>query len=54
PAIQLTAQDEQLTLILPGNWLDEHPLGREMVDQECQWQSYVHWILRVASGDTLK
>ena len=26
----------------------------EMVDQECQWQSYVHWILRVASGDTLK
>ncbi|MGP4875509.1 hypothetical protein ACTXQV_26180, partial [Klebsiella pneumoniae] len=21
---------------------------------ECQWQSYVHWILRVASGDTLK
>ena len=54
PAIQLTGQDEQLTLILPGNWLDEHPQGREMVDQECQWQSYVHWILRVASGDTLK
>ncbi|MFV8208468.1 hypothetical protein, partial [Enterobacter cloacae complex sp.6701988] len=21
---------------------------------ECQWQSYVQWILRVASGDTLK
>jgi exopolyphosphatase/guanosine-5'-triphosphate,3'-diphosphate pyrophosphatase len=30
-------------LTLPENWLDNHPLGRELVEQECQWQSYVHW-----------
>ena len=29
-------------------WLDAHPLGREMVEQERQWQSYIHWPLQVA------
>ncbi len=47
PAIQLAANDEKLTLTLPDDWLKEHPLGREMVEQECQWQSYVHWVLLI-------
>jgi exopolyphosphatase/guanosine-5'-triphosphate,3'-diphosphate pyrophosphatase len=45
PAITLTAEGEKLTLNLPEKWLGNHPLGAEMLVQECQWQSYVHWIL---------
>ena len=47
PALNLVADDEKLSLTLPENWLDNHPLGAEMVEQECQWQSYVHWVLEV-------
>jgi exopolyphosphatase/guanosine-5'-triphosphate,3'-diphosphate pyrophosphatase len=47
PEITLHAEAEKLTLILPENWLANHPLGSEMVEQECQWQSYVHWPLEV-------
>ncbi|QCE21820.1 guanosine-5'-triphosphate,3'-diphosphate diphosphatase [Enterobacter bugandensis] len=47
PAINLLADDEKLTLTLPENWIENHPLGAEMIDQECQWQSYVHWVLEV-------
>lgn len=53
PAIQLAADDEKLTLTLPDDWLKEHPLGREMVEQECQWQSYVHWALLI-NDDTAR
>jgi exopolyphosphatase/guanosine-5'-triphosphate,3'-diphosphate pyrophosphatase len=45
--LTLAAEDENLTLTLPQGWLENHPLGREMVEQECQWQSYVHWPLRL-------
>ena len=47
PAISLVADDEKLTLTLPENWLENHPLGAELIEQECQWQSYVHWALDV-------
>ncbi|EOZ0912473.1 guanosine-5'-triphosphate,3'-diphosphate diphosphatase [Klebsiella sp. C244] len=47
PAINLVADDEKLSLTLPENWLDNHPLGAELIEQECQWQSYVHWVLEV-------
>lgn len=47
PAITLTAVEESLTLSLPHDWLTSHPLGAELIDQECQWQSYVHWPLTV-------
>jgi exopolyphosphatase/guanosine-5'-triphosphate,3'-diphosphate pyrophosphatase len=47
PEISLQAHCEQLTLTLPERWLADHPLGAEMVEQECQWQSYVHWPLEV-------
>ncbi|MCK7024177.1 guanosine-5'-triphosphate,3'-diphosphate diphosphatase [Enterobacter kobei] len=46
-AINLVADDEKLTLTLPENWIDHHPLGAEMIEQEYQWQSYVHWALEV-------
>ncbi len=54
PTIQLAASDEKLTLTLPDDWLEEHPLGREMVEQECQWQSYVHWALLLSNGDATR
>lgn len=47
PSVTLTAEDEKLMLRLPKGWLENHPLGSEMVEQECQWQSYVHWALEV-------
>lgn len=47
PSVTLTAEDEKLMLRLPEGWLENHPLGSEMVEQECQWQSYVHWALEV-------
>ena len=47
PHITLQAQDENLTLTLPEGWLEHHPLGTELIDQEIQWQSYVHWPLEV-------
>ena len=47
PRIILQAQDENLTLTLPEGWLEHHPLGNELIDQEIQWQSYVHWPLEV-------
>lgn len=47
PYITLQAQDENLTLTLPEGWLEHHPLGTELIYQEIQWQSYVHWPLEV-------
>ncbi|EPS2043102.1 guanosine-5'-triphosphate,3'-diphosphate diphosphatase [Citrobacter sp. TSA-1] len=47
PHITLQAQDENLTLTLPEGWLEHHPLSTELIDQEIQWQSYVHWPLEV-------
>ncbi|WP_267283157.1 DEAD/DEAH box helicase [Salmonella enterica] len=47
PEITLQALNENLTLTLPGDWLAHHPLGKELIDQESQWQSYVHWPLDV-------
>lgn len=47
PEIQLDARNEHLTVTLPEGWLEHHPLGKELIDQESQWQSYVHWPLEV-------
>ncbi len=47
PEIQLDARNEHLTVTLPEGWLEHHPLGKELIDQESQWQSYVHWPLDV-------
>ena len=47
PEIQLRARGERLTLTLPPGWLEQHPLGNELIVQESQWQSYVHWPLDV-------
>ncbi len=47
PEIQMDARNEHLTVTLPEGWLEHHPLGKELIDQESQWQSYVHWPLDV-------
>ena len=47
PKINLSVEDETLTLNLPAGWLEAHPLGAELVEQESQWQSYVHWPLKI-------
>lgn len=50
PDIHLHAKQEQLELTLPEDWLEQHPLGKEIIVQESQWQSYVHWSLTL-KGD---
>ncbi|WP_199636438.1 exopolyphosphatase [Serratia sp. PAMC26656] len=46
PAVRLRANnDDELTVILPSGWLEQHPLRAEALDQESHWQSYVHWPL---------
>ncbi|EFZ7671456.1 guanosine-5'-triphosphate,3'-diphosphate diphosphatase [Shigella flexneri] len=47
PEMTLQANHELLTLTLPQGWLTQHPLGKEIIAQENQWQSYVHWPLEV-------
>lgn len=47
PEMTLQANHELLTLTLPQGWLTQHPLGKEIIAQESQWQSYVHWSLEV-------
>lgn len=48
PAVRLRAnQDDELTVILPPGWLEQHPLRAEALEQESRWQSYVHWTLRL-------
>lgn len=50
PSIALQATNEILTITLPKGWLEQHPLGNELIAQESQWQSYVHWPLDVQSS----
>ncbi|YCH30348.1 guanosine-5'-triphosphate,3'-diphosphate diphosphatase [Erwinia sp. D4-22] len=47
PAVRLQSDDEALQVLLPPGWLQNHPLGAEMLEQESRWQSYVHWPLTV-------
>ncbi|XTZ40642.1 guanosine-5'-triphosphate,3'-diphosphate diphosphatase [Salmonella enterica] len=47
PEISISAQGEKLNLTLPTGWLENHPLGAELIEQESQWQSYVHWPLEI-------
>lgn len=47
PEVGITADGDTLRLTLPPHWLAAHPLGSELLEQECQWQSYVHWPLEV-------
>ncbi len=48
PAVRLQADDDALHLTLPAGWLAAHPLRAEMLEQESQWQSYVHWLLTIS------
>ena len=47
PAVRLYAEEDSLSLTLPSGWMEAHPLRAELLEQECHWQSYVHWPLRI-------
>ncbi|VTP80424.1 guanosine pentaphosphate phosphohydrolase [Proteus vulgaris] len=47
PALRLRTEDETLIITLPYQWLSEHPLRAENLQEEIQLQSYVHWSLMV-------
>ncbi|MGK7284660.1 hypothetical protein ACSPAB_00100 [Buttiauxella agrestis] len=47
PEITLSVEGENLQLGLPEKWLECHPLGAELLEQESLWQSYVHWPLTI-------
>jgi len=47
PAVRLRANDDELSVIVPQGWLEQHPLRAEELEQESHWQSYVHWPLFV-------
>lgn len=47
PKVKLDADGDLLNLTLPTGWLSSHPLRAELLEQECHWQSYVHWVLTV-------
>ncbi len=48
PAVRLHAEEDNLSLTLPPGWMDTHPLRAELLEQECHWQSYVHWSLVIS------
>ncbi|NMP29696.1 exopolyphosphatase [Rahnella sp. SAP-1] len=45
PAVRLRANDDELNVLVPFGWLEQHPLRAEELEQESHWQSYVHWPL---------
>ncbi|SPP32003.1 Guanosine-5'-triphosphate,3'-diphosphate pyrophosphatase [Arsenophonus endosymbiont of Aleurodicus floccissimus] len=51
PLLRLRANKETLILTLPHQWLLEHPLCYENLQQEIQWQSNINWPL-ILEGQT--
>ncbi|EKT61646.1 guanosine-5'-triphosphate,3'-diphosphate diphosphatase [Providencia sneebia] len=47
PALRLNAKALILSITLPHQWLTEHPLRAENLQQEVQWQGYVNWPLEL-------
>ncbi len=47
PEVQISAQAESLTLILPKGWLDQHPLMRAELEQEVAYQQQAGWLLQL-------
>ncbi|MGV8926813.1 MAG: guanosine-5'-triphosphate,3'-diphosphate diphosphatase [Ewingella sp.] len=47
PAVRLRANEDDLNVIVPHGWLEQHPLRAEELDQESHWQSYAHWPLYI-------
>ncbi len=45
PAVRLRANGEELYVLLPKGWLQQHPYRAEALEQESHWQSYVQWPL---------
>ncbi|WP_413727549.1 guanosine-5'-triphosphate,3'-diphosphate diphosphatase [Sodalis sp. RH19] len=53
PEVKLRALDDTLHVLLPHAWLAQHPLRAEYLEQESQWQSYVHWPMLLEEMDPL-
>lgn len=47
PAVRLRANEDDLNVIVPYGWLEQHPLRAEELEQESHWQSYAHWPLYI-------
>lgn len=47
PAVRLRANEDDLNVIVPHGWLEQHPLRAEELEQESHWQSYAHWPLYI-------
>ncbi|AKA38596.1 exopolyphosphatase [Yersinia ruckeri] len=45
PAVRLRANGDTLSVLLPPDWLQQHPYRAESLLQESHWQSYVQWSL---------
>jgi exopolyphosphatase / guanosine-5'-triphosphate,3'-diphosphate pyrophosphatase len=45
PAVRLSANGAALYVLLPPNWLQQHPYRAEALEQESHWQSYAQWSL---------
>lgn len=48
PAVRLQANEDELHLTLPAGWLEAHPLRAELLEQECRYQTYSHWLLTLS------
>lgn len=51
PAVYLRANGDDLNVIVPLGWLEQHPLRSEELEQESRWQSYAHWPLFIEESD---
>lgn len=47
PEVQISAQAEVLTLVLPKGWLEQHPLMRAELEQEVLYQQQAGWQLQL-------
>ncbi|WP_083981909.1 guanosine-5'-triphosphate,3'-diphosphate diphosphatase [Arsukibacterium ikkense] len=47
PEVKITTKAETLTLHMPANWLEQHPLMRAELEQEVQYQQQAGWLLLI-------
>lgn len=52
PAVRLHANEDELRVVVPQGWLEQHPLRAEELEQESHWQSYVHWPLSIEEQES--
>ena len=47
PEVKISTKAETLTLHMPSNWLEQHPLMRAELEQEVQYQQQAGWQLLI-------